>query len=179
VGLLAHALGSGADNVTSALLAVDVGLFAWFMHVRGRPGRGPRWFLVGMQPVMVAVLVAAVTASTWAPKSTPTGKVLTTNARLEFVAPKPGEVIHGSKLHVELRLTGGRLVPITQTKVRPDEGHIHLLIDGRLVSMVNGLTQDLTGLAPGDHLVEAEFVQANHRPWRNPVKMAVLVKVAP
>jgi hypothetical protein len=126
---------------------------------------------------MVAVLLAGVTATTWAPKSTPTGKVLDTTARLEFLAPRPGEVIHGSKLHVELRLTGGRLVPITQTKVKPDAGHVHLLIDGQLVSMVNGLTQDLTGLTPGEHLAEAEFVQANHRPWRNPVKTAALIRV--
>jgi hypothetical protein len=179
VGLLAHALGSGADNVTSAFLAVDIGLFAWFMHVRRAPARGARWIRIGLPLVMVALLVAAVTASTWAPKPTPSGKVLSTSARLEFVTPSPGEVIHGSKLHVSLRLTGGRLAPITQTKVKPDEGHIHLFIDGRLVSMVNGLSQDLTGLAPGDHLVEAEFVQSNHRPWRSPVKTAVLVRAEP
>jgi hypothetical protein len=172
VGLLAHALGSGADNVTSALLAVDVGLFAWFMHIRRRPDRTSRWLGAGLPVVMMVVLVAAVTA----PKLS--GKVLDTKARLEFVTPRPGEVLYSSRVHVELRLIGARLVPITRTKVTPDAGHIHLFIDRQLVSMVNGLSQDLTGLTSGEHVLEAEFVQANHVPWRTPVRTSVIVQVA-
>jgi hypothetical protein len=178
VGLLAHALGSGADNVTSALLAVDVGLFAWFMHIRRRPDRTSRWLGAGLPVVMMVVLVAAVTATTWVPKPKLSGKVLDTKARLEFVTPRPGEVLHSSRVHVELRLIGARLVPITRTKVTPDAGHIHLFIDRQLVSMVNGLSQDLTGLTSGEHVLEAEFVQANHVPWRTPVRTSVIVQVA-
>jgi hypothetical protein len=123
--LFAHALNNGADAVTSALLAAEVGLVAWFMHVRRRPEPSARWLRFALPPLVVAVLVASLTATSWVPKQSTSGKAVDTKARLEFVAPNPGEVIHGSKLTVELNLSGGRLVPVSDTKPRADAGHIH------------------------------------------------------
>jgi hypothetical protein len=177
--LLAHALNNGADAVTSALLAVDVALFAWFMHVRRKPDRSARRLRLALPPLLVVVLVGAVTATSWVPKQSTSTKAIDTNARLEFVSPKPGDVIHGSKLTVELKLTGGRLVPVSDTRPRPDAGHVHLFVDDRIVSMVNGLKEELSGVMPGQHSLRAEFVMANHRPWRNPVSSSVPVQVAP
>lgn len=36
-----------------------------------------------------------------------------------------------------------------------------------------GLTEDLHGLGPGPHSVRAEFVAADHAPFKNPVVAAV------
>src|SRR5947199_10509487 len=116
---------------------------------------------------MSAVVVVKLTTTIWVPKSTLSGNVLDTKARLAFVAPAPAEVVHGSNLHIRLRLTGGRLVALTSTKVRPDAGHIHLTVDGKLVSMVNGLSEDLTGVPAGEHAIKAEFVAANPRSCRH------------
>jgi hypothetical protein len=175
--LLAHALNNGADAVTSALLAAEVGLFAWFMHVRRRPER--TWLRFTLPPVLVVVLVAAVTAGSWVPKSSSSSGALDTKARIEFVSPKAGETIHGSKLRVELRVIGGRVVSQTDTRLRRDAGHIHLFVDDRIVAMTGGLSEELSEVPPGDHWIKAEFVMANHRPWRDPVTTSVLVHVVP
>jgi hypothetical protein len=36
---------------------------------------------------------------------------------------------------VRLALTGAKIVSQTTTRIRPDQGHIHLLVDGELVAM--------------------------------------------
>lgn len=43
--------------------------------------------------------------------------------------------------------------------------------------MTYGLTQDVNGLAPGPHALRAEFVAADHGPFKNPVVAAVRVDV--
>lgn len=173
--LLAHALNNGVDAVTSALLAAEVGLFAWFMHLRRQPERS--WLQWALPPVLVGVLVAAFTAGSWVPKSTPPGGALDTNARVELLSPTAGETIHGSKLHVVVRVVGGRVVPLTDTRTRRDAGHVHLFVDDRIVAMTNGLDEELSEVPPGDHWIKAEFVMANHRPWKHPAIASVLVRV--
>ena len=66
-----------------------------------------------------------------------------------------------------MTLDGGRIVDAASTTLTPDTGHIHLSLDGRLVSMTYGLVQlvDIRGLAPGEHTLEAEFVAADHGPF--------------
>ena len=58
-------------------------------------------------------------------------------------------------------------------RARSNEGHIHVSLDGRLLSLYSGLEQSMTGLAPGSHVVQAEFVAADHGPFRNRVIAAV------
>ena len=41
-------------------------------------------------------------------------------------------------------------------------------VDGRIVSMLYGTTQTVSGLTPGLHTLSAEFVAANHIPFSNP-----------
>src|SRR5205823_6241842 len=64
-----------------------------------------------------------------------------TTATLTILSPRPGEVFHGSiaTVPVRLRLAGGRIVSFTSTNIVPNEGHIHLFLDGNLVSMTYGL----------------------------------------
>ena len=66
-----------------------------------------------------------------------------------------------------MTLDGGRIVDTASTTLTPDTGHIHLSLDGKLVSMTYGLVQlvDIRGLAPGEHTLEAEFVAADHGPF--------------
>ena len=101
-----------------------------------------------------------------------------TPARLEILTPGPNEVT-GADLSVRLQLTGAREVPTSQGAIRPDEGHIHLSLDGTLVAMTSGVTDDLHGLLPGPHSIQAEFVAVDHAPFRNRVVAAVLFSVRP
>lgn len=59
---------------------------------------------------------------------------------------------------------GGTVVPQTSTDLKPDKGHIHLSLDGKVVSMAYGVEQDVT-VTPGTHLLTAEFVATDHFPF--------------
>ena len=72
-------------------------------------------------------------------------------------------------------LTGGRIVASASTTLTPDTGHIHLSLDGKLISMTYGLVQvvDLSGTATREHTLQAEFVAADHGPFDPRVTAAV------
>jgi hypothetical protein len=170
---------AGADNVATVLMAADLGVIAWYRRLRKRARSGAssvgqrRWFLL---PLAIALPIAAVTTTSWVPKNLPSKTRPTTTARLQIVAPVPGQVV-GPSFTVELKLLGGRIVPLTTTRNRPDEGHIHVSVDGALVSMAAGLRQEVHGLSPGRHLVGAEFVAVDHGPFKSPVVASVTVEV--
>jgi hypothetical protein len=172
---------AGADNVATVLVAADLAVIAWYRHLRRRARSGAsvlarrRWLLL---PVAVVLPIAAVTTTAWVPKNLPSRTRPSASARLGIVAPAPDQVV-GPTFTVELELLGGRLVPLTTTKNRPNAGHIHVAVDGRLVSMVSGLRQEVQGLASGRHEVRAEFVAADHGPFKPAVVAAVTVEVRP
>jgi len=85
-------------------------------------------------------------------------------ATVAIVSPIPGEEITGRTLHVRIRLTGGVIVPQTSTQLSPDKGHVHLSLDGKVVSMSYGVTQDVP-VTPGAHILTAEFVATDHFPF--------------
>ena len=60
--------------------------------------------------------------------------------------------------------SGATIVTQTSTNIRPDEGHIHLLVDNVVVSMNYGLEQDIP-VHPGTYVLKAEFVAADHAPF--------------
>ena len=88
-------------------------------------------------------------------------------AALVIAQPNDGSAASGVQLEVVMTLDGGRIVDTASTKLTPDTGHVHLSLDGRLVSMTYGLVQlvDIQGLSPGPHELEAEFVAADHGPF--------------
>jgi hypothetical protein len=85
-------------------------------------------------------------------------------ATVAIVEPAQGATIEGETAHVVLRLNGARVVPETTTSIRPDEGHVHLYVNGLLVSMNYGLEQDIP-VQPGSLVLKAEFVAADHVPY--------------
>ena len=126
--------------------------------------------------VATAVLVAALSVGAVAAcsSSSPSAstKRPTTNARLEIVSPPPNAIV-GSTTKLVFKLIGGRVVPATSKALRGDEGHIHVSVDGKIVSMAYGTSQTVTGLAAGDHTLSAEFVAADHIPFANPQNVLV------
>jgi hypothetical protein len=54
---------------------------------------------------------------------------------------------------------------VTTTKVRPDQGHVHVLVDGQLAAMNYTLDGKLPALTPGQHVIRVEFVAADHLPF--------------
>ena len=86
-------------------------------------------------------------------------------AKLTIVAPRNGQTVHQARPEVRLELAGAKIVSRTTTNIQGNEGHIHLLVDGRLVNMNYGLRQRLPELPPGQHVLQVEFVAADHAPF--------------
>jgi hypothetical protein len=100
---------------------------------------------------------AATTAATAPRPSSP--------AKLTIMTPRNGQTVRQDRPEVRLELVGGKIVNQTTNRIQGDEGHIHLLVDGKLVDMNYGLRQRLPQLPPGQHVLQVEFVAADHAPF--------------
>lgn len=99
-----------------------------------------------------------------------------TTARIQIVAPVPNQVT-GPDVTVQVKLIGAKEVPQVTGPIKPDEGHIHVALDGAVVAMAYQDTQVLKGLSPGQHSVQVDFVAVDHVPFRNRVTAGVLFTV--
>jgi hypothetical protein len=108
------------------------------------------------------------------PAPTPTPRPSST-ATLKILQPASAAVVKSNQLHVQFDLKGGRIVQDVSRVLPPDEGHIHLSIDGQIISMNYALEQDISlqSFAAGPHVLQGEFVAKDHAPF-NP---RVLVKL--
>jgi hypothetical protein len=111
--------------------------------------------------------------------ATPTFKRPSTTARLALISPRPGDVFKGdpATVAVSLQLEGGEIVPFSSLHLVPNEGHIHLYLDGSLVSMT-GLESQISA-SPGQHVLRAEFVAVDHGPFQPRVIASVAFQVEP
>jgi Family of unknown function (DUF6130) len=100
-------------------------------------------------------------------------------AKLSIVAPKVDQVIHGSSVDLRVKLKDAKLVPATTTNIVPDEGHLHVLLDDRLISMTEGLEQTIPDVTPGPHRIQVEFVASDHAPFDPRVVAVVAFEVQP
>ena len=148
-----------------------------------RPWRGTTLRTRATSSTTCLVLVGALTLSGCggrigddAHTATSTADRPTTTVKLRIVRPAPNEQT-GADTVAEIELIGGRVVPRTSGPLRPDEGHIHVSVDGKLISMAFETKQELKGLTPGPHTLQAEFVAADHVPFRNRVTAAVIFEV--
>lgn len=137
-----------------------------------------------VRSLAAAALMAAAVSLLGCGSRTPAGAPARHQARprpqspsvLAIVSPAPGEHIAGTTLHVRIRLTGGTVVPQTSLDLKPDQGHIHLSLDGKVVSMAYGVEQDVA-VTPGPHLLTAEFVATDHFPFNPRVVKTVTFDV--
>ena len=119
--------------------------------------------LVAFLTLVVVLVVVATACSGTSAK--PQAQRPSTTATVQILSPTAGQVVTGSTLHVVLQLTGGTIIPTsTATPIGHNEGHIHLLDNGSVISMAYGTEQDIS-LTPGPHLLEAEFVASDHLPF--------------
>ena len=181
--VLAHA--GTPDELAATLLIFGGVTVAWVAWTRLR-GKGflrlPSWAAVALLPAAVGLVVLSFIVPTLLRPTVPAragGVRPASTAALAFEKPMPGRIVPGDELAVVLRLTGGRIVSATSTDLRPDEGHIHLSLDGRLISMTYGTLQtvDLSGTPPGMHELDAEFVAADHAPFDPRVTASVRFEV--
>jgi hypothetical protein len=152
------------------------GAFWLFTHPSNTPRRV---FSIGLGVVAVSCFGVA-TAFPLLLGASPSLSRPSTTAQLEIVSPRPGEVIRGDpgSVQVRLQLAGGTIVPMTSLRLVPNEGHIHLYLDGSLVSMATGLDAIVTA-PPGQHELLAEFVAVDHLPFQPRLQTTVTFSVRP
>ena len=126
--------------------------------------------------VAIALFGLAACGSSGSKSSSAPANRPSTTARLAIVSPTPNQVV-APDVTLQFELIGAKVVQATTAPHNGTEGHIHVSLDGKLVSMAFGTTQDLHGLTPGPHTVRAEFVATDHQPFANPVVTAVLFQV--
>jgi hypothetical protein len=117
-----------------------------------------------MRVAAIALAAAMMLGGCGGPSPSPSLTRPSSPAKITIVTPTAGATVQGATVHVVLSLTGAKIVKQTTTKIRPDEGHVHLYVDNVLVSMNYGLEQDLP-VHPGTYVLKAEFVAADHAPF--------------
>ena len=108
-----------------------------------------------------------------------TGPRPSSTAALSIVSPRDGQSFSTSDVPIRVSLKHARVVPATSTNLRPDEGHLHVILDDRLVTMTAGLSEKIRGVRPGDHLLRVEFVANDHGPFNPRVIDQVAFSVKP
>ena len=181
-GLLADGAGQAAN---ATVLLLGAALVGW-LAVRALRGKAllrmPRAVAWGGVAAAVALAgLALLLPSLVSPA--PNAARPSSKATIDIVSPTEDEVFEGTAdapAHVlmEIRVLGARIVPLTSTRLRPDEGHVHLFLDGSLVSMTAGTTASLDA-GPGTHVIRAEFVASDHGPFDPPVQATVRFVVRP
>jgi len=133
--------------------------------------------------VATALVLAACGSSDGGDRGTgataPTSDRPSSTAKLAILAPKVGQVVHGSSVDLRVKLQDAKLVPATTTHIVPDEGHLHVILDDTLISMTEGLEQTIPDLAPGEHRIMVEFVASDHAPFDPRVVSVVAFEVKP
>jgi hypothetical protein len=165
---LADGFGPGPGQGAAFLLMIAALLFGWIAYFRIRRrgfARVPLPVAWGSAVLCVGALAGSVLAP--ALLRPQISKVRpSTSAKLAIASPRPGQVVRGDPacVQVRLRLTGGRVVGFTTTKLIPDAGHIHLYLDDELIVMSQNLRRQVCLLA-GRHTLRAEFVAVDHGPF--------------
>jgi hypothetical protein len=97
--------------------------------------------------------------------STTLGERLSSPAKVVIVTPRNGQTVPKGDVRLKVELDKAKIVNVTTTKVRPDQGHVHVLVDGKLAAMNYKLDGTLPAMTPGQHVLRVEFVAADHLPF--------------
>ncbi len=180
MGILAHIVGPGyGPLIAMALFFAGMGAAVGIFWLSEHPVTvAQRASKVGLVAMAVGCLASAA-AVPFIYHPGPSSKRPSSTARLEILLPRPDGTVFGdpATVQVTLRLSGGKIVPLTSTTLVPNEGHIHVFLDDRLLSMT-GLDATIIAL-PGEHTLRAEFVANDHGPFRPPVTTSVTFRVRP
>lgn len=162
---VAHAGGSSLDEfVSQAMLfaAIALGVAGWLAH-----GRAAWWRSWGFVGLGVAVAAGAFVVPQRYLRATPaTVRPAAGSAMVDILSPADGAVVRGDTLQAAVNLENMRLVE-TSRSARTGEGHVHIFVDGRLLSMAGGPSNpiDISAFRPGAHTLTFELVAADHGPF--------------
>lgn len=159
---LAHTLGSGGPEIEVLLLG---GAFLVLAIVFFLQKTASTLFAIVLALVGISGVVGAFAFG----GSSDAGP---TDITIAIASPPDGtDVPAGESVPVEIELEGGELAAESSDE---DAGHLHVYVDGQVVSMPSELTAEVE-LEQGEHELSVEFVDAGHQPYDPPVTDAVTV----
>jgi hypothetical protein len=120
-------------------------------------------------------LAACDSGSKPEPTPSPSTARPSSTAVLRIDSPTPGQTVSTAGVTVKMSLVGGRIVPSGSRDLKPDEGHVHLVVDGETITLTGGLTVPTGKLTPGAHLIQVEFAASDHGPFNPRVIQQVTV----
>ncbi|MGH9222524.1 MAG: hypothetical protein ACRD2W_01700 [Acidimicrobiales bacterium] len=176
----AHGGHGGHCNAGESITSLGIGTFLGLMLFRpwrksdmNGTAKATRWLIPGVVASLVTLGACGGDSGSSRPRPQ-------TAARLEITQPTPNQNV-APTFTLTLNLLGAKVVDADKTTgpLRPDEGHIHVTLDGKLVSMTYGTSQEMKDIAPGPHNLQAEFVATDHAPFANRVIVAVAFNVNP
>lgn len=168
---LAHALGEGGPEIEILMLAgglLVLGIVFFFQKTT-KP----------QVPVILVVTSLALTVGAFAFSGDDAeNESISTDVTISIVSPEEGAVVPADEdLMIEVEIVNGALVS-GSTSTDPNEGHIHIYVDGQVVAMPTTESDTIvpgTNLPPGEHEVIVEFTQANHTSFAPPVQTAITI----
>lgn len=161
--ILAHGVGGTGPEIELLILGAGLVLFAAFKGAQKRSTN----ILVAL--VGAGMLVAAFVL----PKSQST-RTAPSDVAISIKSPVDNEVVPANeKVNVQVELENAALTDETQG-TDPRLGHIHIYVDGSVVSMPTELNADIE-LEPGEHDLMVEYVAADHSRFEPPITDEVTV----
>jgi hypothetical protein len=143
--------------------------------------RERRTRVVGSALITFALLGSAC-GSGGAPADSPSPSSVSrpsSTAKLSILSPKNGSVVKAPTVHLKLSLQGAQIVKQTSTDLSADKGHVHVLLDGSLISMNYSLGDEIHDVGPGLHRIQVEFVATDHAPFDPRVTAVTSFQVKP
>lgn len=117
---------------------------------------------------------ASPTSGTTAPPARPSSP-----ATVTIESPKNGQVVHSATVPLRINLKGARIVKQANLHIDPRKGHVHVSLDGKIVSMNYSLQDSISKVSPGTHVITVEFVASDHRSFDPRVLAEVAFQVKP
>lgn len=168
---LAHALGEGGPEIEVLMLAAGLLVLGivFFLQKTTKP----------QVPVILVVLSLAMTVGAFAfSGDDPEGQPVSSDVTVSIPSPADGAAVPADEdLMIEVEIANGTLVS-GSTSTDPNEGHIHIYVDGQVVAMPTSESDTIvpaTNLPPGEHEIIVEFTQANHTSFAPPVQAAITI----
>lgn len=142
------------------LIAAGAAFVGAFVFRSIKPDKiGPPWalFIAGAILIVLAFVVPQLTDGT--------------DAEVAFASPTDGATVPANEpVTIEIDLTGGELA----TSPSDAGGHLHIFVDGSVVSMPSGDTAEVE-LEPGEHELRVEYVDIQHASYDPPIQETISV----
>ena len=97
----------------------------------------------------------------------------TSTGTITVLEPQAGATVAVGAVTVRIDLQGATISEVVSTDLTPDEGHIHVALDGTTLTLLSRETYVIDDVGPGPHILNVEFAAKDHGPFNPPVVVLV------